>query len=125
MLFESGELRMVVGARGASPIVTGIAQTVRNIVEYGMSATEAVSCRRVNAEGAGALVEGRFARELDGRLEAQGLEVVRSPDGHERGGAGIVEAIVVREASGSSAWKQRRLDPGLDPRGDGGVAFGP
>jgi hypothetical protein len=90
-----------------------------------MSATEAVSCRRLNAEGAGALVEGRFARELDGRLDAQGLEVVRSPDRHERGGVGIVEAIAVREPSGSLAGEQRWLDPGSDPRGDGRVAFSP
>lgn len=123
MLFDGGRLSMVVGAPGGSGIISAIAQTVRNVVEYGMSAAEAVAFPRLHPEGDCIRVEGRFDRRLAERFQAQGLEVVYGPDGHDRGGVGFAEAIVVREPEDGTPWQRRRLDPGADPRADGGVAW--
>jgi gamma-glutamyltranspeptidase/glutathione hydrolase len=123
MLFEAGRLSMVVGAPGGSGIISGIAQAIRNVVEYGMSAAEAVAFPRLHAEGDSIRVEGRFDRRLVHRFREQGVDVVYGPDGHDRGGVGFVEAIVIRRPQSGSPWQRRRLDPGADPRADGGLVW--
>jgi gamma-glutamyltranspeptidase/glutathione hydrolase len=118
MLFEEGRLAMVVGSPGGSGIVTAIAQAIRNVVAYGMTATEAVAFPRLHAEGSNVRVEGRFDRRLVNALEERGLTVLFGPDGLHRGGVGFVEMIVLRQPQADGPWLGRRLDPGSDPRGD-------
>lgn len=133
MVFEGGRLRAVLGAPGGSAITTGVAQVLRNLLDYRMSATEAVSFPRLHAEAEHVHLEGRYGRAVRDHLKRKGLSVTLTAAGFDTQVASV-HAIVVRDGPAArrpgdpsgetpSAWEARRLDPGADPRGDGGTAW--
>jgi gamma-glutamyltranspeptidase/glutathione hydrolase len=113
ILLMDGKPFVIVGAPGSSVILSSVLQTILNIVDFGMSAVEAVTVPRIHCEGgalhAEARVEGAVCREL----EAMGHEVKQGLFSFDRG-MSRAHAVVIRDGQ----WQG-----GADPRGGGGVAY--
>ena len=90
-----GELRMVTGSPGGGTIITTVFQTISNVVDFGMSAAEAVNAPRVHHQH----LPDRIMYERGGLNEAT-VDALRAL-GHEveeRGGmSGDVQMILVGE----------------------------
>ncbi len=113
MLLKEGRPFLIVGAPGSSVILSSVLQTIVNVVDFGMSAVEAVTVPRIHCEGgaihAEARVEGAVCRELEG----MGHEVKQTLLSFDRG-MSRAHAVLVRDGE----WQG-----GADPRGGGGVAY--
>ena len=113
MLIKDGRPVVIVGAPGSSVILSSVLQTILNIVDFGMSAVEAVTVPRIHCEGgalhAEARVEGAVCREL----EALGHRVEQGTISFDRG-MSRSHVVLVDERG----WRG-----GADPRGGGGVAY--
>lgn len=48
VILKDGKVFMVVGARGGARIISGTVQTVLNVIDYGMSVTDAVNADRIH-----------------------------------------------------------------------------
>jgi gamma-glutamyltranspeptidase/glutathione hydrolase len=107
ILFKDGKPLLVIGAPGATQIAMGVLQAVLNVVDFGMTMTEAVSAPRFSATGNAIDVSNRIVHGTTRQLEAEGYEVIRSP--HTFGFA-AVHGIRIGEGS---------LDGGADPGHDG------
>ncbi|WP_372624602.1 gamma-glutamyltransferase family protein [Falsiroseomonas sp.] len=114
ILFREGRPWMAVGAPGGSAIISSVAQTVSNVVDFGMSPTEAVVAPRIHAEGGVVQAEARVARAVVEALEAGGLRVEHRPYSYDPSFSRAQCAMVEGEG-----WRA-----GSDPRtGSGGFAF--
>src|SRR5690242_3471964 len=114
MVFEGRKLRVCVGAPGGTKIVTGVLQTLVNVLDHDMSAVEAVSAPRVDFQGDVVQVEGRIPRTVVEGLERLGYSVNRRTLNYDAYFS-RPQLIVVEEdgfMSGAS-----------DPRKDGGTAL--
>ncbi|MEL6123637.1 MAG: gamma-glutamyltransferase, partial [Bacteroidota bacterium] len=104
---RDGDLSMVVGTPGGSTIITSVFQTILNVLEWDMTASEAVqSCRFHHQWKPDAII---YERGCIDSITIQALQEM----GHEfmeRGNIGRVEAIV-KLADG-------RLEVAADQRGD-------
>lgn len=79
ILFRDEKVCLVIGAPGATQIAMGVLQAILNVLDFGMSMTEAVSSARFSATSNAIDVSNRVPRSVTRALEAQGYEVVRSP----------------------------------------------
>jgi gamma-glutamyltranspeptidase/glutathione hydrolase len=116
MVFGPGGrvLEVVVGAPGGPRIVTGVLQTLLNLLDHGMSPVEAVSAPRLDFQRDQVQTELRMpAGVLDG-LRAAGYEVNRRPLGYDPyfAKAQVIQIGADGTPRGAS-----------DPRGDGGIAL--
>jgi gamma-glutamyltranspeptidase/glutathione hydrolase len=116
MVFGPGGrvLEVVVGAPGGPRIVTGVLQTLLNLLDNGMSPVEAVSAPRLDFQRDQVQTELRMpAGVLDG-LRAAGYEVNRRPLGYDPyfAKAQVIQIGADGTPRGAS-----------DPRGDGGIAL--
>ncbi|MBI4278896.1 MAG: gamma-glutamyltransferase [Armatimonadetes bacterium] len=109
---RDGKPVAALGAPGGNAIITGVLQALVNVLDHGMTATEAVSAPRIHCEGEAVDLEGRFFRSTVRALEAQGLQAHWSPVALD-GAFARVQLIAIDPATG-------RLDLGPDPRGEGG-----
>ncbi len=107
IVFRGEAPYLVIGAPGATQIAMGVLQAILNVLDFGMSMTEAVSAPRFSATGNAIDVSNRIPRAVTRALEADGYEVVRSPYTF---GFAAVHGIRVT-ANG--------LDGGADPGHDG------
>lgn len=107
IVFEDGRPRIVVGAPGGAHIAGAITQAVVNVLDFGMSAVEAVSAPRISVTSGIVDVSNRIPRYVTDALEAQGYPVARSPQGFAFG----APHALVRSRSG---WQG-----GADPQRDG------
>ena len=107
--------RIVIGAPGGAKIANAIFQVVVNLVDFGMSATEAVSATRIDCQGRAVEVEARLREKTCQELTRRGNEVVKSFAAYWD--YPLVHVIVVDTGSG-------RLDGGADPRGEGAAFVG-
>lgn len=114
IVLRDGQPVMVTGAPGAVKILTGNLNAVVNHIDYGMTATEAVSAPRIHSEGLWVDVEARLYYGVVKELERRGLRVEKSVKSHDSFFA-LVHAITRDPASG-------RISGGADPRGRGGWA---
>jgi gamma-glutamyltranspeptidase/glutathione hydrolase len=91
---KDNELYMVVGTPGGSTIITSVAQTILNVIEFDMRADSATWCCRFHNQWLPDLIyveEDCFDETLTENLEAKGHEIkVRSK-------IGAVETIVVED----------------------------
>jgi len=104
---QNGDVKIVVGTPGGSTIITSVLQTIMNIVDFDMTATEAVGACRFHHQWKPDLVfqeKECLDEELIKKLEAMGHTF------NERGSIGKVEAILVNEDG--------TLEVAADPRGD-------
>ena len=101
---------LAVGAPGGTTITMGVLQTILNVVDFGMSAHEAVSAPRFCATSDNIELTNRIFRSAEAGLNAAGYETTRYA-------ASYVTPIVhaVRLIDG-------KLDGGADPAGDGMAA---
>lgn len=102
-----GKPVLVIGAPGATQIAMGVLQATVNVLDFGMTMTEAVSAPRFSATSAAIDVSNRIPRFVTNVLETQGYEVIRSPYGF-----GFAAVHGVRLAG-------KELDGGADPGHDG------
>lgn len=104
---KDGKLVMVVGTPGGSTIITSVYQNILNILEHGMTMTEAVSAKRFHHQWFPDLIQLE-PEALDSQVKEKLKE-----KGHNflnRNNYGRVDAILIRE-DGS-------LEGAGDPRGD-------
>jgi gamma-glutamyltranspeptidase/glutathione hydrolase len=114
ILFRDGRPWMAVGAPGGSAIISSVAQTISNVVDFGMSPTEAVVAPRIHAEGGVVQAEARIPGVVVEALKAGGLRVEHRPYSYDPSFSRAQCAMV-----DSEGWRA-----GSDPRtGSGGVAF--
>ena len=113
MGFDGDRLAMVIGAPGATRIVTGILHTIVNIVDHGMSPVEAVSAPRYDFQQGIVSMEGRVTREVESELSGLGHRMVRRPYNYDSYFA-RTQVIWMAEADTAPVGAS-------DPRGDGGA----
>ncbi|MFJ1302538.1 gamma-glutamyltransferase [Pseudomonadota bacterium AL_CKDN230030165-1A_HGKHYDSX7] len=107
LLFRDGEVQAVLGAPGGTAIASALTQTVVNLVDFGMSAFEAVAAPRISVTGNAIDVSNRIPRYVTDALEAQGQTVNRSFQSY----AFAAPHVVSRMAG--------PLQGGADPQRDG------
>jgi gamma-glutamyltranspeptidase / glutathione hydrolase len=107
VVFEGDRPHLVIGAPGATQIAMGVLQALLNAIDFDMTMVEAVSAPRFSATSNAIDVSNRIPRGVQRDLEAQGYEVVRSPNTY---GFAAVHAIRVHPDG---------LDGGADPGHDG------
>ncbi len=107
IVFRDDAPYLVIGAPGATQIAMGVLQAILNVLDFGMTMTEAVSAARFSATSNAIDVSNRIPRYVTRELEAQGYEVVRSPYTF---GFASVHGIRVTDQG---------LDGGADPGHDG------
>lgn len=107
ILFRGDAPALVIGAPGATQIAMGVLQAILNVLDFGMTMTEAVSAPRFSATSDAIDVSNRIPRFVTRALEAEGYEVLRSPYTF---GFASVHGIRI---TGSG------LDGGADPGHDG------
>mgnify|MGYP000992378672 CR=1 FL=1 len=107
IIFKDGNPMLVLGAPGGTYITMGILQVILNVVEFGMSALEAVSAPRFCATSDTIQLTNRILRSTEAKLAGRGYPVRRWPVNYHFAG---VHAIRIVDG---------KLDGGADPGRDG------
>lgn len=114
IIFNNNSPFMVVGAPGGTYIISAVLQSILNVIDHGMTATEAVSAPRFDCQGNEVYLEGRIPSDVCDELVAKGHNVYRdvASYGIYPSRSARVQAIVVDQNTGN-------LSGGSDPRGYG------
>ncbi len=107
IVFRDDKPFLVLGAPGGTYIAMGILQVILNVVEFGMSALEAVSAARFCATSDTIQLTNRILRSTEHELVARGYPVRRWPVNFHFAGVHAVRIV------------DGRLDGGADPGRDG------
>ncbi len=110
MLFKEGNPFLALGAPGGTTITMGVLQTILNVVDFGMTAQEAVSAPRFCATSDIIELTNRILRSTEKSLQDQGYPTVRYAVSYA---TPIVHAIRMQDG---------KMDGGADPSGDGMAA---
>ena len=110
IIAKDGKPVLVLGAPGGTRITTAVFQTILNVLDFGMSAVEAVSAPRFDCQGTIIDVEARIAEQTCIALRRRGHEVLKTPAAYWS--YPLVHAIVIDPVS-------RTLEGGADPRAEG------
>ena len=106
---------IVLGAPGGNAIPTALVQSLSNVVDFGMTASEAVSASRIHAEDINIWCDARLGDGVVQELRERGFEVVQSQQEYPDGLA-FAQLVVIGDDG--------EVDGGSDPRsGVSGVAF--
>jgi gamma-glutamyltranspeptidase/glutathione hydrolase len=89
---RDGRPILVLGAPGASRIITGVLQVMLNVLDFGMSAAEAVLAPRFDCQGERVVVQNRIPEYICEQVRER-LPAVRIPQSH--GAIGLVQAITI------------------------------
>ena len=111
IVFENDKPRVVLGAPGGTQIAMGVLQTLLNVIDFGMSISDAVAAPRFSATSDIIDVMNRIPEYTVEPLREAGYEVVRSPLSYGIAGVHAIEMVDGMLRGGA--------DPGLD-----GVALG-
>ena len=103
-----------VGAPGGTRIVTGIIHAILNVLDHGMTATEAIAAPRFDCQGDVIYAHARIPPSVCQRVKALGHDINRGLAGY--GGIASVHGIIIDPKTG-------KLDGGADPDA-GGMALG-
>ena len=114
IVFKDGYPSIVLGAPGATKIITGVTQAIVNVLDFGMSPVEAVSAPRIHCEDEQVDLEPRVYFAVKDELEARGHKLVKSAFSYDPFFA-VVQMATMDAATG-------RLDGAADPRGRAGLA---
>jgi gamma-glutamyltranspeptidase / glutathione hydrolase len=110
IVFDGARPYLLLGAPGGTTITMGNLQAILNVIDFGMTAQEAVGAPRFVATSDTIELSNRVFRSTERKLAARGYPTKRDPESFI---SPIVHAI--RFADG-------RLDGGADPTGDGMAA---
>lgn len=113
MVYRDGELVLAVGSPGGHGIITGVAQTIVNALDFGMSATEAVGASRIHCEHGPIQVETRIPRLVCEDLARRGHEVQNTLTAYGYT-TGAIQLVLVDPRTGA-------LAAAADPRRGGMV----
>ena len=115
LIWDGDQPNVAIGALGGAVIVSAVFQAAVHLIDFGMSAVEAVSAPRVHCEGGHLFLEARFRGDVAAELEGLGHDIRRDPFPLNPIMARVQAAI--RKSDGS-------FEGGSDPRaGGGGVAY--
>ncbi len=103
---------IVIGAPGATRIVTSIVQVILNVLDFGMPICEAVLAPRIDCQGDLIRCQARIPEHVCAEVEKRHA-VLRMPQSH--GGLALVHAIVIDPETG--------LPSGAADAGSGGMAL--
>ncbi len=98
------------GAPGGNAILSALVQAFTNVVDFGMTATEAVTAPRIHAEGAMLWSDARMRTDTCDALRARGFTVEQSPLSYPSRFALCQLVTIAPDGT---------LDGGSDPRGQG------
>lgn len=111
---KDGKLAMVVGTPGGSRIPSAVIETISNMIDFGMTVTEAVDAPRIHHQWLpDEIGYERFALSDDtiARLEAMGHKVVPIPYGNQ-----VAAILVGSPAIGEKPLGKELLYGAIDPR---------
>jgi len=107
IVFKDDKPFLAIGAPGGTYIAMGILQVMLNVIEFGMTAAEAVAAPRFNATSDTLDITNRILRATEAELKSRGYPVRRWPMNFHFAG---VHAIRIVDG---------KLDGGADPGRDG------
>ncbi|MWB78668.1 gamma-glutamyltransferase [Pseudooceanicola sp. 216_PA32_1] len=110
MVFRDGRPSIVIGAPGGAHIAGSVMQALVNMIDFGMTAQEAVSAPRISATSNAIDIVNRIPRSVQHALEGRGRTIVRNAKSY----AFAQVHAVVQHADGH--WSG-----GADPASDGMV----
>ena len=112
VVYRDGKPVLVIGAPGATRIITSVAQVIVNVFDFGMSISDAVLAPRFDCQGDMIRCQARIPEYVLAEVRRRhGVE--RLPQSH--GGLGLVHAIAI-DAAG--------IPSGAADTGAGGMALG-
>ncbi len=89
--FQDGALRLIIGAPGGTFITMGVLQGILNVIDFGMSASDAVAAPRICATSDTIDVVNRIPHFVTEDLEAKGYPVRRSYRSYHFAGVHAIE----------------------------------
>ncbi|MDE3113207.1 MAG: gamma-glutamyltransferase [Chloroflexota bacterium] len=92
---RGGSPRLVVGASGGRRLISGVLQTIVNVLDHGNGPQDAVSGPRVHDEGTGTLVDARVPERTRNELAAMGHRVVTVEETLSSAAFGRLNAIAI------------------------------
>jgi gamma-glutamyltranspeptidase/glutathione hydrolase len=111
---KNGQLAMVVGTPGGSRIPSAVLETISNMIDFGMTVTEAVDAPRIHHQWLpDEIGYERFGLSQDtiARLETMGHKVVPIDHGNH-----VAAILVGAPAIGAKALGNQKLYGAIDPR---------
>ena len=111
---KDGKLAMVVGTPGGSRIPSAVIETISNVIDFGMTVTEAVDAPRVHHQWLpDEIGYERFGLSADtvARLEAMGHKVVPMDYGNQ-----VAAILIGAPAIGAKPLGNEKLYGAIDPR---------
>ena len=106
IVFEGGDPALVIGAPGGTQIAMGVLQSILNVIDHGMSVSDAVAAPRFSATSDAIDVCNRIPRYVTDELERAGYSIVRSPLSYS---VAFVHAIQIKDGVVTGG-----ADPGTD-----------
>lgn len=113
IVFRGGSPWLVLGAPGGWSITSGVLQSIVNIVDFGMSPTEAVVAPRLHSEGDPVFCESRIGQRTVKSLRARGVPVQQSLYNYHASFSRPQVVEIVESGFRAAS----------DPRSDGGAAM--
>lgn len=113
MVSREGKLVLVVGSPGGHGIITGVVQTILNVLDFGMTATEAVSASRFHCEHGALQVETRIPTAVREELARRGHQVQNTLTAYGYT-TGAIQCVLVDPHTGA-------MSAAADPRRGGMV----
>ncbi|HAA93522.1 MAG: gamma-glutamyltransferase [Rhodospirillaceae bacterium] len=114
MVLKDGKPILIAGAPGGSVIISAVLQSILNVVDFGMSAVEAVTVPRIHCEGKGIHAEATVPLSVVEGLGAKGHTVNHK---HESFAMDMSMAHVI------AIGEDGTVRGGADPRAGGGIAY--
>ena len=110
---KDGQILFVVGAPGGTRIITGVLQSILNVIDHKMSAIEAVSASRFDCQGDVISIQSRVPLSVCEQVRAMGHNITRGFSSY--GDMSLVHGILVNRET-------QTIQGGADP-GGGGMAI--
>jgi len=110
---SDGQILFVVGAPGGTRIITGVLQSILNVIDHKMSAIEAVSAARFDCQGEVISIQARVPLSVCEQVGMMGHKIIRSFSSY--GDMSLVHGILVNRET-------QTIQGGADP-GGGGMAI--
>ncbi len=101
IVFEGGEVKLVIGAPGATHIAMGVLQATLNVLDFDMSMQEAVSAPRFSATSNAIDLTNRIPRAVERELSARGYEMIRIAESYQFGWVHGIKVVAAGTEGGA------------------------